>query len=109
MLLRDRLRARLDAMGASPDYPLLAREVLGITNAPDELAWRLVSQAMVIEDRADKWYATGERICRDAPEGPGVYVLRDAADRVLYVGKAINVRRRLRTHFSSRQWKGLKA
>ena len=109
MLLRDRLRARLDEMGAQPDYPLLAREVLGIQNAPSDLARRLVSQALVLEDRAEKWQAIGERICRDAPEGPGVYVLRDAADRVLYVGKAINIRRRLRTHFSKRQWKGLKA
>jgi predicted GIY-YIG superfamily endonuclease len=96
-------------MGSRPDYARLASEVLGIRNAPDDLARRLVSQALVVEDRAEKWEAIGERICREAPAAPGVYVLRDADDRVLYVGKAINLRRRLRTHFSRRRWKGLKA
>jgi predicted GIY-YIG superfamily endonuclease len=32
---------------------------------------------------------------RQAPECPGVYVMRDAADKVLYVGKAKNLRKRL--------------
>src|SRR3712207_6586518 len=98
MLLRDRLLARLSGMGASPDYRLLAAEVLGIRNAPPELARRLVSQALVIEDRAERWEAVGERICRSAPQTPGVYVLRDEGGRPLYVGKAVNLRRRLRTH-----------
>ena len=109
MLLRDRLLARLEQMGPDPDYVRLASEVLGIRNAPLDLARRLVSQALVVEDRAAKWQAIGEHICREAPPGPGVYVLRDADDVVLYVGKAISLRRRLRAHFSRRRWKGLKA
>ena len=32
---------------------------------------------------------------RELPEAPAVYLFKDAADRVLYVGKAKNVRRRL--------------
>lgn len=32
---------------------------------------------------------------RQAPECPGVYLMRDAADEVLYVGKAKNLRKRL--------------
>jgi hypothetical protein len=36
-------------------------------------------------------------------------VLRDAERRALYVGKANHLRRRLRTHFAKRRWKGLKA
>lgn len=40
-----------------------------------------------------------ERLGRDffrcAPENPGVYLMRDAADRVLYVGKAKNLKNRL--------------
>ena len=31
------------------------------------------------------------------------------AGTVLYVGKAINLRRRLRSHFAARRWRGLKA
>jgi predicted GIY-YIG superfamily endonuclease len=108
MLLRDRLRARLNAEPA-PDYQQLAADVLGIRNAPPELARKLVSQALVVEDRREEWLRIGERICENAPAVPGVYVLRDADGRALYVGKASNLRRRLRTHFSGRRWRGLKA
>src|SRR5262245_51652245 len=98
MLLRDRLQARLNEMGARPDYQSLAAEVLGIANAPPELAKRLVAQALVLEDRREAWSAAGERIAARAPDTPGVYVLRDAEGRALYVGKAVNLRRRLRAH-----------
>lgn len=37
----------------------------------------------------------GQEFFREAPECPGVYLMRDAADAVLYVGKARNLRRRL--------------
>jgi len=37
---------------------------------------------------------------RGAHDGPGVYVMRDLEGRVMYVGKAGNVRNRLRSHFS---------
>jgi predicted GIY-YIG superfamily endonuclease len=109
MLLRDRLLKRLAEMGDTPDHQQLASEVLGIRGAPPELARRLVAQALVIEDRRDAWRLAGERICRDAPPTPGVYVLRDEEGRALYVGKAVNLRRRLRTHFAERRWRGLKA
>ncbi len=109
MLLRDRLTARLAEMGNAPDYETLAREVLGIRNAPPELARKLVSQALVLEDRRDSWRQIGERVAAKAPATPGVYVLRDADNRPLYVGKAINLRRRLRAHFADRRWRGLKA
>ena len=84
--------------------------MLGIRNAPPELARRLVAQALVVEDRRDAVAAqSASAICAAAPATPGVYVLRDAAARVLYVGKAINLRRRLRAHFAARRWRGLKA
>src|SRR6185436_21159117 len=107
-LLRDRLIARLAEMGAAPDHQRLAAEVLGIRGAPPELARRLVAQALVLEDRREAWRLTGERICRDAPATPGVYVLKDAGGRALYVGKAVNLRRRLRAHFADRRWRAIK-
>jgi predicted GIY-YIG superfamily endonuclease len=106
-LLRDKLLARLADMGAEPDHQRLASDVLGIRGAPPELARRLVAQALVVEDRREAWRRVGERICRDAPNRPGVYVLKDAADRALYVGKAVNLRRRLRAHFAERRWRRL--
>ena len=109
LLLRDKLRARIRAMGASVDHQRLAADVLGIRGAPPELARRLVSQALVVEDRRHVWRETGERICRDAPPHPGVYILRDDEGRALYVGKAVNLRRRLRAHFSIRRWRATNA
>ena len=109
MLIRDRLLARLSEMGGTPDHQRLAAEVLGIRNASPELAKRLVAQALVVEDRRDAWRQAGERIAARAPDAPGVYVLRDDAGRAIYVGKANHLRRRLRAHFATRRWRGLKA
>jgi predicted GIY-YIG superfamily endonuclease len=109
VLLRDRLRARLDEMGDGADHQRLAAEVLGIRGAPADLARRLVAQALVMEDRRDAWSAAGERICAAAPRTAGVYILRDGAGGAIYVGKAINLQRRLRAHFAGRRWRGLKA
>jgi predicted GIY-YIG superfamily endonuclease len=94
-------------MGATPDYPRLVVEVLGIRHAPAELARRLIEQALVVEDRHERWRHVGARICRTAPAAPGVYVLRDAEDRTIYVGKAVNLRRRLTAQFADRRWRAL--
>src|SRR5262245_40105693 len=100
MLLRDKLIARMSEMGGAPDYQRLAQEVIGVRNAPPDLARRLVRQALVIEDRADEWRRIGKEIGARAPERAGVYTLRDEDGQPLYVGKANNLRRRLRTHFA---------
>ena len=109
MLLRDRLRARLAEMGDAPDHRRLAEEVLGIRNAPPDLARRLVEQALVVEDRRESWDKAGRRIAAEAPSAAGIYVLRDGEGCALYVGKAVNLRRRLQSHFAVRRWRGLKA
>ena len=107
-MLRDKLLSRIAEMGDAVDHQRLAAEVLGIRGAPPALAKRLVAQALVLEDRRDAWRLAGERICRDAPAVPGVYVLKDAGGRALYVGKAVNLRRRLRAHFAERRWRAIK-
>ncbi len=38
-------------------------------------------------------------LSRDHPESPGVYLFKDAKGRILYVGKAKNLRRRLASYF----------
>jgi predicted GIY-YIG superfamily endonuclease len=109
VLLRDRLYERLNEMGSSPDYVRLAEEVLAIRNATPEMARRLVDQALVVEDRREVWLRVGQRFVAAAPETAGVYILRDAGGRPLYVGKAVNIRRRLRAHFARRRWKAIKS
>ncbi len=37
---------------------------------------------------------------RELPDEPGVYVFRDAKGRVLYVGKAVSIRKRVYSHFN---------
>src|SRR4030088_668710 len=39
---------------------------------------------------------------RDLPDQPGVYIFRDAKGRVVYVGKAKSIRKRVASHFSGR-------
>ena len=36
------------------------------------------------------------------PDQPGVYLFRDARGRVIYVGKAKSIKKRVASHFSSR-------
>jgi len=38
------------------------------------------------------------------PESPGVYLFKDAGDNVLYVGKARNLRSRVRSYFLESRW-----
>jgi predicted GIY-YIG superfamily endonuclease len=106
-MLRDKLLARLAEMGDAPDHQRLTEEVLGIRGAPPALAQKLVAQALVQEDRREVWRRAGERICPSAPRTPGVYVLKDADGRALYVGKALNLRRRLRAHFAEHRWRAI--
>ena len=41
------------------------------------------------------------RLTEDLPRSPGVYVFSDANGRILYVGKATNLRQRVRSYFST--------
>src|SRR5829696_376154 len=43
---------------------------------------------------------------RGLPDGPGVYIFRDRKERVLYVGKAKSVRKRVASHFSNPATRG---
>jgi hypothetical protein len=47
-------------------------------------------------------FAFGRDLLRRIPESPGVYLMRDRAGEVIYVGKAGNLRRRVRSYFVPR-------
>src|ERR1700760_3166863 len=38
---------------------------------------------------------------RDLPDEPGVYLFRDARGKVIYVGKAVSIKKRVASHFSN--------
>ena len=46
------------------------------------------------------WIETLKEKASQFPTGPGVYLWRDAADEVIYVGKAKNLRARVRSYFN---------
>lgn len=46
-------------------------------------------------------YADKVRLARDLPRARGVYVFRDARGRAIYVGKAADLRSRVRSYFTS--------
>src|SRR5687768_11439691 len=107
MILREKLLAQLAAQGSARDYQRLAVDVLGIRGASPTLARTLVEQALVMEDRRERWRQVGKCAVRKAPAAPGVYVFREWSRGVLYVGKTVNLRRRLAAHFADRRWRTL--
>src|SRR6266851_2277292 len=56
-----------------------------------------MSEAATAETRADR--LTAQR--RALPDQPGVYLFRDPRGRVIYVGKAKSIRKRVASHFSN--------
>jgi hypothetical protein len=106
-LLRDRIVARLAEVGPDVDYIRLAAEVLAVRVPNAALAKHLIDQALVIEDRQTEWQRLGQRLRRELPQRPGVYVMRDAGGLALYVGKASNLRRRVTSYFAPGRWRAL--
>lgn len=59
-------------------------------------------EQMLKRSSADQWlplHLKKEDIAR-LPSRPGVYYFLDARDKVLYVGKAVNIRKRVSSHFT---------
>ncbi|HXC98038.1 MAG TPA: nucleotide excision repair endonuclease [Verrucomicrobiae bacterium] len=57
-----------------------------------------MGQLLLIPDPRPLDERLGRKFFRKAPKRTGVYLMRDAADRVLYVGKARNLQQRLRNY-----------
>ena len=70
---------------------------------------RLSSDAMATKAPADTTTDPDSRTTtlaaqrRALPDQPGVYLFRDARNRVIYVGKAVSIRKRVASHFSKAQ------
>jgi predicted GIY-YIG superfamily endonuclease len=57
-----------------------------------------VSQALLFPDPRPLVLRLGAEFFRGLPQCPGVYLMRDAGENVLYVGKAKNLRQRLNSY-----------
>jgi excinuclease ABC subunit C len=54
----------------------------------------------MIHERFSENYSRLRVFAREAPPEPGVYLWRDSENRIIYVGKAINLKNRLNSYFS---------
>ena len=52
-----------------------------------------------MERNKDRVESLKEQI-REFPLGPGVYLMKDAQKKIIYIGKAVNLRNRVRSYFS---------
>jgi len=49
-----------------------------------------------------------EEMLINLPDSPGVYIMKDKANEIIYVGKAISLKKRVRQYFQSNKNQGLK-
>lgn len=47
-------------------------------------------------------------ILKNLPDSPGVYIMKDKSDEIIYVGKAISLKKRVRQYFQTNKNQGLK-
>ena len=89
---------------ALPDALATAEILVSLLGLAQERGARTLADVLELAaPRARKLHAKRSLIA-GAPTGPGVYLFRDRNDTVLYVGKARDLRARLRSYFSgSRQ------
>ena len=99
-----RLRGVRAARGVPPLAQLLSRRAAAA--APARGGRLVSSNAMAATDRqtdsAQPQASLAEQR-RALPDQPGVYLFRDGGGRVLYVGKAKSVRKRVASHFAKAQ------
>jgi DNA polymerase III epsilon subunit family exonuclease len=86
---------------ALPDAQATAEILLRLIGLAQERGARTVADlAGLAAPRIRRVYAKRE-LAFGAPASPGVYLFRDRNDQVLYVGRARNLRARLRSYFRS--------
>ena len=86
---------------ALPDAEATAEVLLCLIGLAQELGARRLSELRSLAAPRRRRVYGKRALARRAPARPGVYVFRDKHDQVLYVGRARDLRARLRSYFRS--------
>ncbi len=90
---------------ALPDAQATGELLLVLLGIAQERGARTVEDALDLGVAAPRPAQARRRHAAQVPSGPGVYILRDEHGRALYVGKAGDLQKRLRSYFGSRRQK----
>ncbi|HEY2373512.1 MAG TPA: exonuclease domain-containing protein [Gaiellaceae bacterium] len=86
---------------ALPDAQATAEVLLALIGLAQERGARTVAELVALAATRTRRVLDKRDLAFGAPTRPGVYLFRDRNDEVLYVGRARNLRARLRSYFGS--------
>ena len=86
---------------ALPDAEATAQVLLHLIGLAQELGARNLSDLRALAAPRKRRVYDKRALAKGAPTRPGVYLFRDRHDQVLYVGRARDLRARLRSYFRS--------
>ena len=86
---------------ALPDAEATAQVLVHLIGLAQELGARRLSELRALAAPRKRRVYDKRSLARDAPTRPGVYLFRDRHEQVLYVGRARDLRARLRSYFRS--------
>jgi DNA polymerase-3 subunit epsilon len=85
---------------ALPDALATAEILIALLGLSQERGARTLADVLELAAPRARRLSSRRALVAGAPHGPGVYLFRDRNDTVLYVGKARDLRARLRSYFS---------
>ena len=86
---------------ALPDAEATAEILVQLIGLAQERGARTLSELRALAAPVKRRVHGKRMLARGAPSNPGVYLFRDGHDQVLYVGRARDLRARLRSYFRS--------
>jgi DNA polymerase-3 subunit epsilon len=86
---------------ALPDAEATAQVLVRLIGLAQEIGARRLSELRSLAAPRKRRVHDKRNLARGAPSRPGVYLFRDRHDQVLYVGRARDLRARLRSYFRS--------